>query len=237
MYRLFREFAHRYDLHTPPGHYQHDYAFVIERALEVAPTGCRLLDIGCGTGVFLQEALAAGIDGYGLDAAPEMVGIAGQRLGADRVRLQRMEELAERAVYDIVSCISWPIHYCATQAALEDVVARCHRALLPGGLFVVQVANDERMTGAVGVDREPGPGGEKDDTLFIHRFFPHHDEDHRVTAEYVYASKEYGELLAERHELRFAHPPLIEKVLHRTGFREVTVVNSSSISPFLAGKR
>ena len=32
MHRLFDDFAHRYDLHTPPGHYQHDHAFVLEQA-------------------------------------------------------------------------------------------------------------------------------------------------------------------------------------------------------------
>lgn len=237
MYRLFRELAHRYDLHTPPGHYQHDYAFVMERVLEFAPEGCRLLDVGCGTGVFLEEALSAGIDGHGLDAAPEMVEIARQRLGADRVRVERMQDLSEDSVYDVVSCISWPIHYAATREELEDVVARCHRALRPGGLFVVQVANEEQMTGAVRVDREPGPGGEPDDTLFIHRFVSHRDAEHRVTAEYVYASQAYGELLMERHELRFASPGLIEKVLQRAGFREVSVINSASVSPFLVGKR
>src|ERR1700712_5355021 len=106
MYRLFHEFAHRYDIHTPPGHYQHDHAFVISEALRVAPTNCRLLDIGCGTGVFLEAAIAAGIDGHGIDSAPEMIDVAHRRLGDERVRVQRMQEISEEKAYDVICSLS-----------------------------------------------------------------------------------------------------------------------------------
>src|ERR1700722_16664061 len=115
MYRLFHEFANRYDLHTPPGHYKHDHAFVIGEALRVAPANCRLLDVGCGTGVFLEAALAAGIDGYGIDAAPKMVEVARKRLRGDRIGLQRMQEISEHKMFDVVCALSWTIHYCETE--------------------------------------------------------------------------------------------------------------------------
>ena len=172
MYKLFNEFADRYDLHTPPGHYRHDHAFVIAEALRVEPTHCRLLDIGCGTGVFLEAACAAGIDGYGLDASDRMIDCARDRLPGERLRVERMQELTDQDAYDVVCALSWTIHYCETEAELDDVVARCRTALRTGGLLVLQVADDRQMTGAVKVDREPGPSGEPDDTLLIHRFRP-----------------------------------------------------------------
>lgn len=233
MYRLFHEFAHRYDLHTPPGHYKHDHAFVISEALRVAPQNCRLLDVGCGTGVFLEAALAAGIDAFGLDAAPEMIDVAARRVGANRVRVQRMQELDEVEVYDVVCSLSWTIHYAESFAELEDVLARCRRALRPGGLLILQVANDEAMTGAVNVDVEPGPAGEPDDTYFIHRFKPLHDVERRVTADYVYASRVNGELLMEQHELRFAAPSNIIDAARAAGFPEMSMFNSTAIAPFV----
>src|SRR5207237_6249481 len=184
MYRLFREFAHRYDLHTPPGHYKHDHAFVISEALRVAPEKCRLLDVGCGTGVFLETALAAGLDAHGLDVAPEMIEVAARRVGADRVRIKPMQEIDEDGAYDIVCSLSWTIHYAESLADLEDVIARCRRALRPGGLLILQVANEDAMTGAVSVDVEPGRSGEPDDTYFIHRFTPLRHLEHRVSAHY-----------------------------------------------------
>jgi SAM-dependent methyltransferase len=235
MYRLFHEFAHRYDLHTPPGHYQHDHAFVIREALRIAPTNCRLLDIGCGTGVFLEAAVAAGIDGHGIDAAPEMVDVAMRRLGSKRVRFQRMQEISDENAYDVVCALSWTIHYCETGLDLHEVIGRCRRALRRGGLLLLQVANDERMTGAVNVDREPGPSGEPDDTYFIHRFRRLQDADHGVVADYVYASRAHCELLSEQHELRFANPSIVAGALLQSGFNQVSMGEPKSISPFVVG--
>jgi SAM-dependent methyltransferase len=237
MYRLFREFAHRYDLHTPPGHYKHDHAFAIERALAAAPSNCRLLDIGCGTGAFLAAAIAAGIDGHGIDAAPEMTEVARRRLGDNRVRVQRMQDILDANAYDVICALSWTIHYCETEAELHDVLKRCRTALREGGVLLLQVANDEHMTGAVSVDREPGPSGEPDDTYFIHRFSPLLDSDHRVIADYVYASRVYSEILSEQHELRFANQSVIARALVQSGFEEVIMVHSKVVSPFVTAIR
>jgi SAM-dependent methyltransferase len=235
MHRLFHEFAHRYDLHTPPGHYQHDHAFVIKEALRVSPINCKLLDVGCGTGVFLESAISAGIDGHGIDASSEMIEVSGRRLGEDRARVQRMQDISDKSDYDVVCALSWTIHYCESEAQLEDVLNRCRRALRSGGLILLQVANDVCMTGAVRIDREPGPSGQPDDTYFIHRFLPQNDPNHRVIAEYMYTSVALSELLYEQHELLFASPQIIAAVLRRSGFLEVSIVNSQSISPFVVG--
>ena len=237
MYQLFNQFAHRYDLHTPPGHYQHDHAFVIAEALRVAPTHCRLLDVGCGTGVFLKAACAAGIDGHGVDASDRMIDRATQRISAERLRVQRMQEIADRDAYDVVCALSWTIHYCESEADLGDVVSRCRDALRPGGLLLLQVADDRQITGAVNIDREAGPSGEPDDTLLIHRFRTLHDEGHTVIAEYVYASCAARELFSEQHQLISANPSTITIALQRAGFRDVRVVNEGSLSPFVTGVR
>ncbi len=235
-YRLFGEFAHRYDLHTPPDHYRDDQAFVTEAALDVAPDSCRLLDVGCGTGVLLEKAIAAGIDAHGIDSASEMVAVARQRVEPHRVRVERMQDILAEGAYDVVCSLSWAIHYCRGREELEDVIQRCHRALRPAGRLILQVANDERMTGAVNVDREPGPSGEPDDTLFIHRFRAVHDGEHSAIIDYVYASKALGELLCEQHELRFANPLVIADTLRAAGFQEVHVVKCDSVSPFVVGR-
>jgi SAM-dependent methyltransferase len=236
LYDLFGKFAHRYDLHTPPDHYKHDHRYVIEAARRAAPQGARLFDVGCGTGAFLEKAIAAGIDSYGSDAAPAMVDVATRRLGPGRVRLERMQDFAEEAAYDVVCALSWTIHYCETRSELADVVRRCAAALRPGGVLLLQAANAPLMTGAVRVDREPGPAGEPDDTLFIHRFLPLGDAEQGVEADYVYASQALGELMTERHRLRFCDPEVVAEAMRGAGLSDVVVVDEKSLSPFVVGR-
>jgi len=233
---LFEAFAHRYDLHTPPDHYKHDHRFVLEQAAATAPGG-RLLDIGCGTGAFLEKAIAAGFDAYGADAAEAMVRVAAARLGADRVRHERMQDLAEREAYDLICALSWTIHYAETAAELDDIVRRCAAALKPGGRLLLQAANAAAMTGAVRIDREPGPGGEADDTLFIHRFRALGDTEAGALANYVYASGALGELLNEQHHLRFCDPEMVAAAMRGAGLGEVVVVDQAGLSPFVVGTR
>jgi SAM-dependent methyltransferase len=231
---LFEAFAHRYDLHTPPEHYKHDHRFMLEQAGAVMPGG-RLLDIGCGTGAFLEKAISAGFDAYGTDSAEAMVRVATKRLGPGRVRHERMQDLAEHEAYDIVCALSWTIHYAETAAELDDIVRRCAVALKPGGRLLLQVANARRMTGAVRVDREAGPAGEPDDTLFIHRFRALGGGEAGALANYVYASQALGELMSEQHHLRFCEPEVVVAAMQKAGLGEVVVVDPGSLSPFVAG--
>lgn len=106
-YRLFGELAARYDLHTPPRLYRPDHELVLE---ELRPAGprARVLDLGCGTGALLEFLRKAGFAARGIDASPEMIAIAEQRLGPGVVRVERLQDLAEREEYDaLVSLMSW----------------------------------------------------------------------------------------------------------------------------------
>jgi len=53
-------------------------------------------------GVFSSPRIAAGIDGHGIDEAPEMVDVALRRLGSNRVRFQRMQDISDENAYDVV---------------------------------------------------------------------------------------------------------------------------------------
>ena len=200
-YALFGQFADRFDWHTPPHHYQDDHAFVLERLGEPG----RVLDIGCGTGVFLQKAVTAGFDAVGIDAAPEMVSIAARRVGRKRVRLERMQQLRERNAYDGVVALSWSFNYVNSFEDAHDLLDRLFRALLPGGRLILQIAHAPNAPGVLREDREPGPDGREDDIIFLYRFTRAPGRPDVLQAQYVYGCKSRNELFCDEHHFCPTH--------------------------------
>jgi cyclopropane fatty-acyl-phospholipid synthase-like methyltransferase len=78
------------------------YAEAIERS-GLQP-GDRVLDIGCGTGVFLQAAAEHGAQPAGVDASPELLAIARDRAPSADLQQSDMEQLPyEDDRFDVVT--------------------------------------------------------------------------------------------------------------------------------------
>jgi len=224
MHRLFDSYGHRYDLHTPPNHYQHDHQLVIDLARERG-LPCRLLDIGCGTGVLVEKARAAHIEAFGLDAAEAMIVAARKRVPENTVRVQRMQDLDEQSRYDLVVSLSWSIHYCADAAELSDILGRIRAALVPGGALLLQVAHGPNLGGEWGEDLETGPSGISDDIALRYRFRADISTK-RVHADYAYSCASLGESLEETHTLEVADAIIVANLIEVSGFRAVEIWDS-----------
>lgn len=98
--------------------------------------GQKLLDIGCGPGLFLQALWEAGFDVTGLDAAPAMVAAARQRLGqrAD-LHLGRAEHLPfDDKEFDFTTLFT-VLEFCEEPAAvLAEAVRVSRKGVLVGFL-------------------------------------------------------------------------------------------------------
>lgn len=222
-YALFGNAAERYDWHTPPHHYQDDHAFVLSR-LPKPP--CRILDVGCGTGVFLEKAVNAGFDATGIDASPEMIAVASKRVAADRVCVARMQELTECETYDAIVSLSWSFNYVSSFVEAKDVLNRFFTALKPGGRLILQIAHAPNATGTLNEDREPGPDGQPDAVLFLYRFNQVSESPGEMRAEYVYGCKSSAELLFEEHQLAAADANEVAARASQVGFQEVELFDS-----------
>lgn len=227
-YALFGRLADRFDWHTPPHHYQDDHAFALERL----GTPGRLLDVGCGTGVFLQRAVAAGFDAIGIDAAPEMIAIAAERVGKERVRVQRMQDICERNAYDGVVSLSWSFNYVQSFAEASNVLERLFHALRPGGVLILQIAHAPNAAGSLGEDREPGPSGNEDDIVFLYRFAPTPLRPDILQAQYLYGCKSTKELHYEVHRLGAADVKKVATLATQIGFEETQLLESWRGEPF-----
>lgn len=230
-YRLFGDFAARYDLHTPPGACRSDHEFVLEELRRLGPGG-RVLDVGCGTGALLEGLRGAGLEGHGIDVSPEMVAIAERRLGPGVVRVQRLQDLEEREAYDALVLLSFPFNYCADVPDARAALAGFHRALRPGGLLLLQVAHAANAPDRLLEDWEPGPAGERD-VQFLCRFLAVPGDVPSVRAQYVYSCRSLNELLYEEHVLNIADVNLIAGLLRDAGFSEIRIYDSRRREPLL----
>ena len=109
-------------------------------ALEAGLTGRRLLDAGCGTGSSTEAVRALGYDVTGFDVSPEMLALAGQRLGPDvPLHCHDMRALPRLGEFDVVWCVSDGLNFLLTDDDLADALAGFRRNLRPGGLAVFDV--------------------------------------------------------------------------------------------------
>ena len=117
---------------------EHKWDF--DAALSAIPSGCRLLEIGCGSGHFLRLALRERRcrTATGLELNDKAVRDA-VSVGLD-VRGERVEALATTAAgtFDVVACF----HVLEHVASTGSFVAACIDLLAPGGRLIISVPNN-----------------------------------------------------------------------------------------------
>src|SRR5687768_3608929 len=105
------------------------------RRVGVAP-GQRVLDIGCGTGVFLRLVADRNAQAFGLDASEALVDIARERVPEGDLRVGDMELLPyEDDSFDLVTGFS----SCFFAAGLGAALREAGRVANPGAPVVIQV--------------------------------------------------------------------------------------------------
>jgi SAM-dependent methyltransferase len=109
----------------------------VRRIAEFLPSG-KVLEVGCGYGYFLQAALQAGYDAYGIDLSPTAVKWASERL-PNRVFCGLLEEVPQiqEQQYDVIFGSHLIEHLTEPGAFLEHAAS----LLRPGGLLVLVTPN------------------------------------------------------------------------------------------------
>lgn len=112
----------------------HDFARrAILDALGLGPQD-RLLDVGCGGGLLLRDALASGAAATGLDHSEEMVRLAGARAPGAEVVLGSAERLPFGDASFTAVAMSIVFFFLPDPVA---VLRECRRVLAPGGRIAV----------------------------------------------------------------------------------------------------
>lgn len=131
--------------------------FVEKFAKRMAPgvegaTGARVLDIGSATGTFSIALMRRGMNVTGIDLNPAMVQSACRRNPEPRtncrfLRMDMMETgkaLAHEA-WDIVLCLGNTLVHLSSMSEIRSFISQVYSLLKPGGYFIFQVVNYERI--------------------------------------------------------------------------------------------
>lgn len=103
------------------------------------PGAATLLELGCGTGALLAGLAAAGLKVSGVDASPEMLDAAADRVpGADLTRAD-ITAVALHRRFDVVICVFDTVNHLADFAQWRELFGRVREHLEPGGLFLFDV--------------------------------------------------------------------------------------------------
>jgi len=155
--QVYGEIAPAYEVLFPG---LHRYGDRVERFLaETVKPGCRVLDVGCGTGL-LTRGLEPSVEVVGLDLSPEMLELArqGRPSGTWRVHSYHQPIASELGRFDVALVIGC-LDFCED---LRQVLEHLTAALKPGGRMLFTVL--ERRAGLDGHEvprrqvRTAGPG-------------------------------------------------------------------------------
>ena len=109
--------------------------------------GGLVVDLGCGSGVWARELTNAGYDALGVDLSPGMLRLARKRApNAQFLRASLLD--AKLPSCKAVTAIGEPLNYLFdsrnSSFALLRLFRRIHQALVPGGVFIFDVAGPGR---------------------------------------------------------------------------------------------
>ncbi|MBI5885811.1 MAG: class I SAM-dependent methyltransferase [Deltaproteobacteria bacterium] len=125
----------------------------VKALIDIASRGA-LLDIGCGTGVFLDSAAKAGFEPWGIDFDGKNIEAARSRYGLDRVYCLSVADIKERFgsnKFNVVTFFEVLEHLDSPTRFLEDLKG----LLSPGGLIVLSVPNRDRFIDTLGTGDGP----------------------------------------------------------------------------------
>lgn len=176
-----------------------------------------VVDLGCGSGIWAARLVRAGYAAHGIDISPDMIALARRR--APRATFEcasmlRAELPRCSAVTAMGECINYLFDRRAGADAIPGLFRRVHHALMPGGLFALDVATPGRASGP------PVKLVERADWLVLSA--SREDVHTRTLTRRIVTFRRAGRLYrrsAEVHRLRLYQPEDVVRWLRESGFR------------------
>lgn len=111
----------------------------------------RVVDLGCGSGIWARELTDAGFRVHGVDISPGMIRIARKRAPAARFRVGSLFDGKIppcNVVTSIGECLNYLFDGTNSRRRLRTLFGRVATALAPGGLFIFDLLQPGYLAGA-----------------------------------------------------------------------------------------
>jgi len=182
--------------------------FVLARLREAGIEEGRVVDLGCGSGIWAAELLEAGYEVVGVDASADMLALARERAPVASFAegsLHEVELPPCAAITAIGECVNYD-----GPASLEPLFKRASAALEPGGLLVFDAAAPGREPEGRRRARHEGDG-------WVMRVDFIEDRSARTLTRRIALVRD-GRASEELHVLRLYEPEDVVDWLEASGF-------------------
>lgn len=113
------------------------------------PKGAEVLDMACGRGRHAGQFHAAGMRVHGIDISPESISEARQNHPGVAFSVHDMRKPFATQAFDAVTCLFTSLGYFEHMDDDRAAIATAFQALRPGGRFVLDLMNPDRVKGTL----------------------------------------------------------------------------------------
>jgi len=192
---------------------------LLARLSHAGIVGGTIVEFGCGSGILAERVAAAGFDVVGFDISAAMVAIAQARAPRCEFRHEsfRTARLPEAvAVVAIGEVFNYLFDRKNSNAQFPRVLRRVQKALVPGGIFLFDVAGP----GRAGPDNRRQGFAQTDDWACLYK--AEEDRNRNILTRTITTFRRQGANYRrdhEVHQLRLMAPQQVPVILRAAGFR------------------
>jgi len=193
----------------------------------------RLLECACGTGTLALLLAGRGYEVEGRDQSPEMIAAAEDKARSlpqnpPRFRVEAFSELAAENACDALICLYDSLNYLLETPAVMDFMERVNRALVPGGLFLLDIctALNSRLHFHGREEEDRGNG-----FRYRRKMQFYEDEQLQENLFEIEFDDQPGTVWLECHRQRIYPLHHIHHCLTRTGHRVLRMTDGFTLNP------
>lgn len=110
-----------------------------------SPLTKSILELGCGTGMFLKYFFDRGYEIMGIDLSEKMLEVASQRIPVVYLSHQDMTAFSLAKKYDVILCLFDSINHVLTFDGWEKLFFRTQYHLNKGGIFIFDINTNKKL--------------------------------------------------------------------------------------------